>query len=94
MKKALLALMCLAAMIAASTSLKAQEVTIVLDPGWTWMSCPTTEAMNFAAALGDFTPMQGNLENVCSKLIEQALKGGSSDNITVTIGRAEPATEL
>ena len=25
------------------------------------MSCPTTEAMNFAAALGDFTPMQGDV---------------------------------
>ena len=37
---------------------------------------------------------RNNLENVCSKLIEQALNGGSSDNITVTIGRAEPAAEL
>ena len=61
MKKALLTLMCMAAIMAAGTSLKAQEVTIVLNPGWTWISCPTTEAMDFATALGDFTPMQGDL---------------------------------
>ena len=35
-----------------------------------------------------------NPESICSKLIEHALKGNSSDNITVTIGRAEPAAEL
>ena len=48
-------------MLAAGTSLKAQEVTIVLNPGWTWMSCPMTEAVDFTAALGDFTPMQGDI---------------------------------
>ena len=37
---------------------------------------------------------RNHLENVCSKLIEQALEGESTDNITVTIGRAEPAAEL
>lgn len=37
---------------------------------------------------------RGDLKSICFKLIEQALKGNSTDNITVTIGRAEPATEL
>ena len=54
-------MVCLAAMLAASMSVKAQEVTITLIPGWTWMSCPATEAMDFATALGDFTPMQGDI---------------------------------
>ena len=49
------------AMLAAGTSLKAQEVTVTLSPGWTWIGCPTTEAMDFATALGDFTPMQGDI---------------------------------
>ena len=61
MKKALFTLICLFAMMVAGTGLKAQEVTITLIPGWTWISCPATEAMDFATALGDFTPMQGDV---------------------------------
>ena len=61
MKKLLLTLVCLFALMAAGTSLKAQEVTIVLNPGWTWISCPMTEAVDFSTALGDFTPMQGDV---------------------------------
>ena len=53
--------MCLTAMMVASLSIKAQEVTITLTPGWTWISCPTTEAMDFTTAMGDFTPMQGDI---------------------------------
>ena len=60
MKKALFALMCLAAMLAAGTGLKAQEVTITLMPGWTWISIPSTETMDFATALGSFTPAVGD----------------------------------
>ena len=33
-------------------------------------------------------------ERICAKLIAQAIEGESTDNITVTIGRAEPAAEL
>ena len=40
------------------------------------------------------TRERNNLESVCSKLIAQALEGNSTDNITVTIGRSEPAAEL
>ena len=36
---------------------------------------------------------RSDLEAVCRKLVSQALDNGSSDNITVTIGRAEPAAE-
>jgi len=35
MKKTLIVIACLAAMLAAGTGLKAQEVTITLMPGWT-----------------------------------------------------------
>ena len=61
MKKALFTLICLFAMIAAGTSIKAQEITISLDPGWNWISYPNTEVMTITAALGDFTPMQGDV---------------------------------
>ena len=36
---------------------------------------------------------RNNLESVCAKLIHQALEGNSTDNITVTIGRASAAVE-
>ena len=61
MKKALLTLMCLAAMMAAGVGLKAQEVTITLNPGWTWISYPKAEAMDIATALCDFVPMEGDV---------------------------------
>ena len=60
MKKAFIIIACVAAMLAAGTSLKAQEVTITLMPGWTWISIPSTETMDFAAALGSFTPAVGD----------------------------------
>lgn len=37
---------------------------------------------------------RNNLEGICGKLINQALEGKSSDNITVTVGRAGPIAEL
>ena len=60
MKKALFALMCLAAMLAAGTGLKAREVTITLYPGWTWISYIGTEPQDFSTALGSFTPAVGD----------------------------------
>ena len=60
MKRVSMIMVCLLAMLAASTGVKAQEVTITLIPGWTWISCPMTEAVDFATALGDFTPMAGD----------------------------------
>ena len=61
MKKVLLVLMCIAAMMAAGTSLKAQEVTITLSPGWTWISYLGTEPQDFSTALGSFTPVAGDI---------------------------------
>ena len=60
MRKGLFTLMCLLAMLAASTSIKAQEVSVTLIPGWTWISNPSTDTLDFATALGSFTPMQGD----------------------------------
>ena len=61
MKKVLLTLLCVAAMIAAGTSLKAQEVTIVLNPGWNWISCPMMDTLDFETALVSFTPTAGDI---------------------------------
>ena len=61
MKKALLTLICLAAMMTASMSIKAQEVTIMLKPGWTWISYPSADTVDFATALGTFTPRAGDV---------------------------------
>ena len=61
MKKTLFALICLAAMLSAGMSLKAQEITITLSPGWNWISYPNAEVMSVATALGDFTPVQGDM---------------------------------
>ena len=61
MKKVLLSLMCLGAMMAVSMGLKAQEVTITLNPGWTWISYLGTDTVNFATAMGSFTPAVGDV---------------------------------
>ena len=61
MKKVLFTLMCLTAMMAAGTGLKAQEITITLEPGWNWISYPNAEVMDVASALGDFVPMAGDI---------------------------------
>ena len=52
--------MCLFAMLAASISATAQEITISLDPGWNWIGYPNAEVMDVATALGDFIPMEGD----------------------------------
>ena len=38
-----------------------QEITISLAPGWNWISYPYAVAMDIAAALGDFVPMEGDI---------------------------------
>ena len=57
MKKVFIILVSLFAMMAASTGLKAQEVTRTLLPGWTWISSPTADTLDFATAMGSFVPM-------------------------------------
>ena len=52
---------CLLAMMAASLSAKAQEVTITLFPGWNWISYPKAETQDISTALGDFEPVNGDM---------------------------------
>lgn len=52
---------CLITIMAVSLNVKAQEVTITLTPGWTWISFPGTDTLNFATAMGSFIPMSGDL---------------------------------
>jgi len=61
MKKALLTMMCLFAMMATSRSIMAQEVTITLTPGWSWIGFPGTDTLDLATAFGSFTPMEGDV---------------------------------
>ena len=61
MRKALFTLTVLFAMMAASLSAKAQEITITLLPGCTWISYTNAEAMSITTALGDFVPMEGDV---------------------------------
>lgn len=49
------------AIIIVIQGVNAQEVTITLNPGWTWISCPWTDTLDFTTALGSFVPMQGDL---------------------------------
>ena len=51
----------LAVLMAVGLSAKAQEVTVNLIPGWTWISYPNTEVMDIETVLGDFVPMQGDI---------------------------------
>ena len=61
MKKVLLTLMCVAAMMAVGTGLKAQEVTITIMPGCNWISVPLMDTLDFQTALGSFIPEQGDI---------------------------------
>ena len=61
MKKPLLTLFCLTAIMAAGIGLKAQQVTITLNPGWTWISYPRADTLEIATALGTFMPMEGDM---------------------------------
>ena len=45
-------------MMATGTGLKAQGVTIVLQPGWNWIGYPYAESADLETAFGDFVPME------------------------------------
>lgn len=60
MKRVSMIMMCLLAMMTASLSAKAQEVTITLYPGWNWISYPKAEVLDINTALGDFVPVNGD----------------------------------
>ena len=61
MKKGILTLMCLLAMMATSLCVNAQEVTITLMPGWNWISVPLMDTLNFQTAMGTVTPVDGDI---------------------------------
>lgn len=61
MKRLSTIMMCLLAMMAASLSAKAQEVTINLFPGCNWISYPKAEMQDVYTALGDFVPINGDM---------------------------------
>ena len=61
MKKALLTLICIAAMLAATPCFMAQEITITLHQEWNWISYPRADTLGFAEAMGTFTPMEGDI---------------------------------
>lgn len=61
MKKSFLALICLLLMMAVGLDVRAQKVTITLNSGWTWISCPWADTVDFAEALGTFTPAVGDI---------------------------------
>ncbi len=74
MRKAFHTLICLLAMMSAGAGLRAQEVTIVIEPGWNWISYPNAELMPFAEALSGFVPSQG--DQVKSKYTTSTYTGG------------------
>ena len=61
MKRFTMIMICLLAMMTASQDIKAQEVTIYLYPGYTWISYPRTDTLDFTTALNSFTPMAGDI---------------------------------
>ena len=61
MKKVFILLVSLLAMMSASLSVKAQDVTITLLPGWNWISYTNAVQMDIAAAMGDFVPTEGDV---------------------------------
>lgn len=61
MKKLTMLLMSMLFMAMAIPKGVAQEVTITLIPGWTWISYPSADTIDFATAFGDFVPMQGDV---------------------------------
>ena len=61
MKKSFILLMSMFAMLAAGTSLSAQEVTVVLQPGWNWIGYPYSESADLETVFVDFEPMPGDV---------------------------------
>lgn len=71
-------LLCLSAMMVASVSVKAQDVTITLEHGSNWISYPRAEVVDISTALGDFTPMEGDViksHNASSSYINGRWRG-------------------
>ena len=61
MKKLGMLLMLSLALVMGSQQAFSQAVTITLNPGWTWISYSRADTLDFATALGTFTPMEGDI---------------------------------
>ena len=61
MKNIRLLLLSLLVAVITNANLKAQEASVTLLPGWNWISCPLVDTLDFATALGSFTPMSGDV---------------------------------
>ena len=61
MKRLTTLLMLLIALTIGSQHVLAQNVTITLNPGWTWISYTRADTLDFATALGTFTPTEGDI---------------------------------
>ncbi|MBP5797222.1 MAG: hypothetical protein J6W26_03005 [Bacteroidales bacterium] len=61
MKRTIIILSFLLALMAMGTGLKAQEVTVTLKPGWNWISYPNAVSMSVKDAFGDFEPLFGDV---------------------------------
>ncbi len=60
MKKLSKPLMFALLMVMASHYVLAQQVTITLNPGWTWMSYPRADTLEITTVLGVLPPMEGD----------------------------------
>ena len=61
MKKLSMILLLLLSMTMGSYRVFAQSVTVTLIPGYNWISIPSTDTLDFATALGSFTPAEGDV---------------------------------
>ena len=61
MNKSKTILLCLFVIMSSSQIIKAQEVAITLGTGWTWISYPGTDTLDFATAMGSFIPQEGDM---------------------------------
>ena len=61
MKKLGLFLMLSFALVMGSHRVIAQSVTVVLMPGWNWISVPLMDTLDFETAMGSVTPVDGDI---------------------------------
>ena len=61
MKKLGLLLTLLLVMAMGSHRVFAQSVTVVLTPGWNWISVPLMDTLDFQTAMGSVTPVVGDI---------------------------------
>ena len=70
MKKIAVMIVCLFTMMAASTGLKAQEISVLIRPGWNWIGYPYPETVDLGTAFGDFEPLAGDVIESCFEYSE------------------------